>query len=130
MNKSLQHNLMFSSLISEVKVVSRRLACLNVPINWLVDLSSLSSDGEADWTALAAPMPVEAAQLRIKDETIRELKQHLEIRTAEFEALEARLADLTLRSSIQRTFLFVYFSSLFLRKNFLLIKQRIFRRGL
>ena len=104
MNKSLQHNFMFSSLISEVKVVSRRLACLKVPINWLVDLSSLSSDGEADWTALAAPMPVEAAQLRIKDETIRELKQHLEIRTAEFEALEARLADLTLRSSIQRTF--------------------------
>lgn len=130
MNKSLQHNLMFSSLISEVKVVSRRLACLNVPINWLVDLSSLSSDGETDWTALAAPMPVEAAQLKIKDETIRELKQHLEIRTAEFEALEARLADLTLRSSIQRTFLFVYFSSLFLRKNFLLIKQSIFRRGL
>ena len=76
---------------------------MKVPINWLVDLSSLSSDGEADWTALAAPMPVEAAQLRIKDETIRELKQHLEIRTAEFEALEARLADITLRSSIQRT---------------------------
>lgn len=64
-------------------------------------MSSLSSDGEGDWTALAVPMPTESEQLRIKDETIRELKQHLEVRTAEFEALEAKLVDISLRSSIQ-----------------------------
>ena len=50
---------------------------------------------------MAVPMPTESEQLRIKDETIRELKQHLEVRTAEFEALEAKLVDISLRSSIQ-----------------------------
>lgn len=121
MNKSLRHSFMFSSLISEVKVVSRKLARLELFFNWLVDLSS--SGSEADWTALAVPMPAEAAQLRIKDETICELKQHLEIRTAEFEALEAKLADITLRSSIQR----IFCSYLFPRKD--KGKQRILSRA-
>ncbi|CAG5097226.1 Oidioi.mRNA.OKI2018_I69.XSR.g14986.t1.cds [Oikopleura dioica] len=70
---------------------SQMLANNGVPES---DLSSFSSDAEEDF---AVSTPNVAMQLRIKDDTIRELRQHLEVRTAEFEALEAKLADISLR---------------------------------
>ena len=67
-------------------------------LNEFIDLSSFSSDAEEGF---AVSTPNVAMQLRIKDDTIRELRQHLEVRTAEFEALEAKLADISLRNSVQ-----------------------------